>query len=71
MLFRCYFLVCLFLLKWGKKNLKRFGEIKRFPNVIEYPENIAGNWKKYFKNNNAIILELACGKGEYTVGLAN
>ncbi len=54
----------------GQKKLKRFGEIKKFSNVLEYPEKIAGEWKEYFKNNNSIILELACGKGEYSTGLA-
>ena len=54
----------------GQKKLKRFSEIKTFSNVLEYPEKIAGQWKGYFKNNNSIILELACGKGEYAVGLA-
>ena len=54
----------------GQKKLKRFSEIKTFPNVLEYPEKIAGEWKAYFKNNNAITVELACGKGEYATGLA-
>ncbi len=54
----------------GQKKLKRFNEIKEFPNVLEYPEKIAGRWKEHFGNNNSIILELACGKGEYAVGLA-
>jgi len=54
----------------AQKKLKRFGEIKTFPNVLEYPENIKGNWNKFFKNENPIVLELACGKGEYTTGLA-
>jgi tRNA (guanine-N7-)-methyltransferase len=54
----------------GQKKLKRFGEIKMFSNVLEYPENIKGEWNKFFKNNNPIILELACGKGEYSTGLA-
>jgi len=31
---------------------------------------MAGNWNLHFKNNNPVILELACGKGEYTLGLA-
>lgn len=38
--------------------------------MLEYPENIQGKWSGFFKNNNPIILELACGKGEYAVGLA-
>ncbi|MEO6187651.1 MAG: tRNA (guanosine(46)-N7)-methyltransferase TrmB [Ginsengibacter sp.] len=54
----------------GQKKLKRFGEIKTFGNVFEYPENMAGNWERYFENKSPIILELACGKGEYTTGLA-
>lgn len=54
----------------AQKKLKRFGEIKTFPNVLEYPENMAGNWGSFFKNNNPVILELACGKGEYATGLA-
>jgi tRNA (guanine-N7-)-methyltransferase len=60
----------LFLPAMAQKKLKRFGEIKTFSNVLEYPENMAGTWDVFFKNNNPIILELACGKGEYTTGLA-
>lgn len=52
------------------KKLKRFGEIKTFSNVLEYPENMKGKWNEFFKNDNPIFLELACGKGEYTIGLA-
>ncbi len=44
--------------------------IKDFANVLEYPENMQGQWHGYFKNNHSITLELACGKGEYAVGLA-
>ncbi|MEO6636980.1 MAG: tRNA (guanosine(46)-N7)-methyltransferase TrmB [Ginsengibacter sp.] len=54
----------------GQKKLKRFGEIKTFSNVLEYPEDIAGKWNQHFKSDDPIILELACGKGEYAVGLA-
>jgi tRNA (guanine-N7-)-methyltransferase len=54
----------------AQKKLIRFKEIKTFSNVLEYPENMQGKWKDFFKNENPIILELACGKGEYTVGLA-
>jgi len=54
----------------AQKKLKRFGEIKTFPNVLEYPENMAGEWHQIFKNKNPILLELACGKGEYATGLA-
>lgn len=54
----------------AQKKLQRFGEIKTFPNVLEYPENMQGQWHEFFKNDHPIILELACGKGEYTTGLA-
>jgi len=54
----------------AQKKLLRFKEIKSFLNVLEYPENMQGKWNEFFKNNNPIILELACGKGEYTLGLA-
>ncbi|MDC0874241.1 tRNA (guanosine(46)-N7)-methyltransferase TrmB [Flavobacteriaceae bacterium] len=64
----------------GSKNkLKRFRENETFPNVIQ-PERASilngefpckGIWRKeFFKNDNPIVLELGCGKGEYTVHLA-
>lgn len=53
----------------GQKKLIRFEELKTFPNVLQFPKDIAGKWNVFFKNNNPIILELACGKGEYAVGL--
>lgn len=54
----------------AQKKLIRFKELKSFANAMEYPENMQGKWSEFFKNDNPIILELACGKGEYTVGLA-
>lgn len=53
----------------GQKKLIRFEAIKGFSNVLQYPEGMKGNWKDFFKNENPITLELACGKGEYSVGL--
>lgn len=53
----------------GHKKLIRFEAIKQFDNVLEYPENMQGNWHIFFKNTHPITLELACGKGEYSVGL--
>lgn len=53
----------------GQKKLQRFAEVKTFSNVLEFPENMKGNWNSFFKNSNPIILELACGKGEYALGL--
>jgi tRNA (guanine-N7-)-methyltransferase len=53
----------------GQKKLIRFEAIKHFSNVLEYPQDMQGKWKDFFKNDSAITLELACGKGEYAVGL--
>jgi tRNA (guanine-N7-)-methyltransferase len=60
-----FFYFCLM----GQKKLQRFGELKTFSNVLEYPENMQGQWQHFFKNDNPLVLELACGKGEYAVGL--
>lgn len=59
----------------GRKKLERFADNDQAPNVIqdgkELYNQIQGNWRKsYFKNDNPIVLELGCGRGEYTVGLA-
>ena len=54
----------------GNKKLIRFEAIGSFTNVLQYPEGMPGNWGNFFKNESPITLELACGKGEYTVGLA-
>lgn len=59
----------------GQKKLIKFAAIKEYQNVLEYPLNMPGNWANFFKNQGAdekgkITLELACGRGEYTVGLA-
>ncbi len=64
----------------GSKNkLKRFKENDTFSNVFQPTReevvtdqfSLKGKWNQdYFKNNNPIVLELGCGKGEYSVGLA-
>lgn len=54
----------------AQKKLLRFEAIKSFPNVLQYPTDMAGNWKNFFHNDHPITIELACGKGEYTVELA-
>lgn len=63
----------------GKKKLQRFEEMKAFERVFQPSFNeifsrdhdLKGRWKQLvFKNNNPLILELGCGKGEYTTGLA-
>jgi len=53
----------------GHKKLIKFQAIDTYKNVLQYPENMKGNWKDLFKNTNPITLELACGKGEYSVNL--
>lgn len=57
-----------------RRKLHRFQHNQEAFNVIErgkeYYTTIKGKWHEYFKNDNPIFLELACGKGEYTVGLA-
>lgn len=64
----------------GKDKLRRFAEMAEFPHVFEpnFKEltekgfHLKGKWKKeFFKNDNPLVLELGCGKGEYTVGLSN
>ena len=62
----------------GKNKLARFNENRILPNVVqptreEATGNFAlkGKWHSdFFKNNNPLVLELGCGKGEYTVNLA-
>ena len=53
----------------AQKKLQRFAEIRTFPNVLEYPLNMPGKWSGFFNNDHPITLELACGKGEYAIGL--
>jgi tRNA (guanine-N7-)-methyltransferase len=59
----------------SRQKLKRFEDLQNRHNVIEYDDdrisNIKSNWgKEIFGNSNPINLELACGRGEYTIGLA-
>lgn len=54
----------------AQKKLQRFAEIETFHNVMQYPTGMQGKWSEFFGNPHPIILELACGKGEYTIGLA-
>jgi len=57
----------------GKDKLRRFAEVETFSNVVQLDAGkpFKGQWaKEFFKNDNPVVLELACGKGEYTVNLA-
>ena len=62
----------------GKNKLQKFDDMSGFPHVFQYPFAVLqekgfemkGKWNElFFKNSNPIVLELGCGKGEYTVGL--
>ncbi len=54
-----------------KKKLIRFAQMATFTNVIQTLTDQKGRWhSEFFHNNNPITLELACGKGEYSVQLA-
>lgn len=62
----------------GKGKLAKFADMAQYPHVFEYPYSVAedvkfdmqGKWKaQFFENENPIVLELGCGRGEYTVGL--
>ena len=64
----------------SKGKLQKFAEMETFPNVFQFPYSamadnkpfaMKGSWRSdYFHNDNPIVLELGCGRGEYTVGLA-
>jgi tRNA (guanine-N7-)-methyltransferase len=58
----------------GKNKLARFAVNAQRRNVIEPGKElfttIKGNWRSFFGNNNPLYLELACGRGEYTTGMA-
>ena len=63
----------------GKGKLAKFADMETYDCVFQYPYSVVehvpfemqGHWhEEYFHNQNPIVLELGCGKGEYTVGLA-
>lgn len=63
----------------SKNKLAKFADMETYPHVFQYPFGKLqtegtfpqkGKWSDFFKNNNPIVLELGCGKGEYTVELA-
>lgn len=63
----------------GKGKLAKFADMEKYENVFQYPYSVVdnvpfemkGHWREqYFGNDNPIVLELGCGRGEYAVGLA-
>ncbi len=62
----------------AKNKLAKFADMTTYSNVFQYAYKelqetgfpMKGRWNEHFGNNNPIVLELGCGKGEYTVGLA-
>jgi tRNA (guanine-N7-)-methyltransferase len=59
----------------GQKKLIKFAAIKAYENVLEFPQDMQGKWAAFFdalnngKTSTKLTLELACGRGEYAVGL--
>jgi tRNA (guanine-N7-)-methyltransferase len=61
----------------GKNKLQKFEDMSIYPHVFQYPFSVLqekgfemkGQWNQFFGNENPIVIELGCGKGEYTVGL--
>ena len=67
-----------YICSMGKNKLAKFDDMAGYPHVFQFPFatlqekgfDLKGHWNEcFFKNNNPIVLELGCGKGEYTVGL--
>ena len=62
----------------SKGKLAKFADMETYENVFQYPFSVVehvpfemkGHWREYFHNDHPIVLELGCGKGEYTVELA-
>lgn len=68
-----------FYLNMAKNKLAKFADMAEYPNVLQYAYEqleeggfpLKGRWHEdYFKNDGPIVVELGCGRGEYTVGLA-
>lgn len=67
--------MCTFAPAMAKDKLARFAAIKTFSNVLEHHYQASfpmkGHWHRdFFKNDHPIVLELGCGKGEYSVGMS-
>jgi tRNA (guanine-N7-)-methyltransferase len=54
----------------SKAKQVKFHEFDEFDNTLDFNNDTIGRWHEIFGNNHPIVLELACGKGDYTIGLA-
>ena len=54
----------------SKPKLIKFAEYNSFENTLDASDKTKGRWSEIFGNANPIVVELACGKGDYTIGLA-
>ena len=54
----------------SKPKLIKFAEYNSFENTLDVSDKTKGRWSEIFGNTNPIVIELACGKGDYTIGLA-
>jgi tRNA (guanine-N7-)-methyltransferase len=53
----------------AKSKSFKIAQSKEMPNILEFPKELKGKWKDHFGNEKPIVLELACGKGHYTLGM--
>jgi tRNA (guanine-N7-)-methyltransferase len=55
----------------AKDKLRRFAEFRQFAHCFDFAYDMKGKWKSdFFKNHHPLVLEVGCGKGEYTVNMA-
>jgi tRNA (guanine-N7-)-methyltransferase len=54
----------------AKNKLLKYAEFEAFSNCYDYRHELKGKWNTVFGNDNPIVLELACGKGDYALGLS-
>lgn len=54
----------------SKNKSTKFREFDAFENTLDFTHKTAGKWNELFGNDNPVVLELACGKGDYALGLA-
>lgn len=60
----------LFFCGVSKNKSVKFQEYDAFPNTLDFNSDTKGRWSEIFGNSNPLVLELACGKGDYAVGMA-